>query len=431
VPDLTQKFGAATSGPLVWHTYRSKSEIFPGANKAMVVTHGYKVGAPAFGYHDPPQYQYASPIAACAGQGTPSSPAWVNLDEITQIGLDTMYAGTVPAKPTSANGQPQLIRFLAKANQAEYAYVAQNQYWFNGPARRMAQANFTGAVKNGFPVKRPFINLPNGTVEIKAAFRPLTAAEAARQRASGSTSLVCAIYEGGEQPCFRDGQWGLVALHIIQKTPSAPAFVFATFEQADNIQAVAGGKSVALEDETGNIVHSPAPAAAYCATDGNPHLFYRNTATLTAIPTGGNICVNQREHADQPVWHRDHRRAPPGILAPAHVSGIYHGQCAGYSIGGTDPAGRSWRRLEHRAGVAGSGAAVRARRKHRANAGRWFRALDNGADRAADGLDRRRLPEPCRDGVGHRAPGWPEPEAPFRSNQRQLNSPCHSRNGSL
>jgi hypothetical protein len=201
-----------------------------------------------------------------------------------------MYAGTVPATPTSANIQPQLIRFLAKANQAEYAYVAQNQYWFNGPARRMAQANFTGAVKNGFPVKGRFINLPNGTVEIKAAFRPLTAAETASQRFYITRVR---YYEGGEQPCFREGQWGLVALHIIQKTPSAPAFVFATFEQADNIQAVVGGKSVAVEDETGNIVHpsapattpaltyqdsvatptvslAPAPAAAYCATDGNP-----------------------------------------------------------------------------------------------------------------------------------------------------------------
>jgi hypothetical protein len=42
VPDLTRRFGAATSGPLVWHTYRSKVEIFPGANSATVVPHGYR-----------------------------------------------------------------------------------------------------------------------------------------------------------------------------------------------------------------------------------------------------------------------------------------------------------------------------------------------------------------------------------------------------
>ena len=54
------------------------------------------------------------------------------------------------------------------------------------------------------------------------------------------------FYEGSrprDGSCYRDATWGLVALHIIQKTPSAPYFIYATFEQADNIKTV-GGKPV-------------------------------------------------------------------------------------------------------------------------------------------------------------------------------------------
>jgi hypothetical protein len=135
--------------------------------------------------------------------------------------------------------------------------------------------------------------------------------------------------------CYRNAQWGLVALHIIQKTPSAPSFIYATFEQSDNI-LTADGKPV--EDEAGRIIASPVPAAAstpqVClndpkpvmkpgmssipSTDGNviltnepvrcevatqvsycgapkSQLYYRNEAG--AAPHDGNICVNRRDNA--------------------------------------------------------------------------------------------------------------------------------------
>lgn len=351
VPDLAQKFGAGVNGPLVWHTYRSKIEIFPGTNSATAPPPGYTAGgAPTFGYNAPPKYVYRAPVRTCPGQAPVAPPAWINLDEVSQIGLDTMYAGVVRANATTENSSPQQIRFLAKANLAEYAYVAQNQYWFDGPARKAAQANFTAAVAGAFPVKGAFINLPVGTFEIKAAFRPLTAAESASQRFY--TTRV-RYYEGGAQPCYREGQWGLVALHIIQKTPSAPAFVFATFEQADNLQAVVGGKTVAVEDENGNIVHpsappttpalvyqdsatnptvSLAPGPAYCATDSNPHLFYRNSAGQTGVPTGGNICVNQREHAIPPPVIAANKAAHDAIAAYSKANGVVNSPWAYYKL---------------------------------------------------------------------------------------------------
>jgi hypothetical protein len=134
----------------------------------------------------------------------------------------------------------------------------------------------------------------------------------------------------------------LVALHIIQKTPSAPYFIYATFEQADNI-LTADGKRV--EDADGTIVVQPQPATAttpqvclydpkppvtppppeeitsalgsvlltadpttcqslqaanYCGSPGN-QLYYRNDnrsgANPPPQPIAGNICVNKRDNA--------------------------------------------------------------------------------------------------------------------------------------
>ena len=55
------------------------------------------------------------------------------------------------------------------------------------------------------------------------------------------------------QLCYFEQQWGLIALHIIQKTPSAPAFIYATFEQTDNIRQTNG---TSVEDADGNVVQS-------------------------------------------------------------------------------------------------------------------------------------------------------------------------------
>jgi hypothetical protein len=134
-------------------------------------------------------------------------------------------------------------------------------------------------------------------------------------------------------------RWRLIALHIIQKTPSAPSFIYATFEQADNIllpQNDSSGKPVPLEEPDGSIkknlptptpstpttpglsyldgptqsnqnppLVSPSPAnAPFCSNPGN-QIFYQNIpppasspspAPSPGEPVGGNICVNYRDH---------------------------------------------------------------------------------------------------------------------------------------
>jgi hypothetical protein len=116
----------------------------------------------------------------------------------------------------------------------------------------------------------------------------------------------------------------MVALHIIQKTPTAPTFIYATFEQADNIRNPANGQAV--EDTNGRIVntaagvgpttpaltytdgynsttHQPDPtvtvgAQPFCTNHGS-QIFYQNlTAGLPKGTTAGaGICINGRDFA--------------------------------------------------------------------------------------------------------------------------------------
>jgi hypothetical protein len=360
-PDTTQKFGAPGVQPLVWHTYRAKNEIFPGRNDPKWAPHGYAAGAPNYGYNDPPQYFYNpasvaskdGQVPACASQPAVTTPAWINLDEVTQITLDSMSAGVVPATSTPVNARPQLIRFMAKANFAEYAYVVQNSYWYNGKGspRDMATSNFSKFLNNtANPVGKPFISFPTGTFEIKAAFRPLTADEKNGKR---FYSTRVRYYEQEKTGlCFHEDQWGLVALHIIQKTPSAPTFIYATFEQADNLLTTVAGKSVPVEDENGNIINPSSPATTpdltyvddintpkvsvvgtqSCDATADPHLFYQNSSTKTGLPGGQNICVNQRDHAIPSPVIEVNQAAHQAIAAYTKQNGIANSPWSYYKL---------------------------------------------------------------------------------------------------
>jgi len=328
MPDTTKFFGDQ-SVPLVWQTYRAKVEIFPGNfNTTLKMTgppHGYQSNPPNppdYGYDEPPEYDYNRAVLACPNVTPPSQPAWINLDEVSQIALDKMFAGVVPASPQPTNSQPNLIRFMAKANRIHYRYVAQNQYWYNNPTAPLAtaQKNFTNAI-NAVPPKVPTasVDFPPDTIEVKAAWRPL----APNEDPTRFHMTTVRYYERNDGPtCYREDRWALIALHIIRKTPTAPAFVYATFEQADNILLPAldgSGKPVPVEDVDGNIINAPAasapttpglsykddstnplvslnpPGSAYCTSPG-AQIYYRNTATQTGLPTGGNICVNKRDN---------------------------------------------------------------------------------------------------------------------------------------
>jgi hypothetical protein len=352
VPDNNCKFGDpnCAAQPLVWETFRGKVEIFPGDGNPPPGYPSVVQGDDSYGYDALPAYHYSSAVLPCTPPSPPVSPApvpsLINLDETDQITLDSMFAGVAPTQ-VAGNSSPQLIRFLAKANRVEYTYIASpgggaNASWWQGSPVSSATVAFLKKNQTSPPAGgHDLVSLPYNTIEIKAGWRVLNPNELAHNRFKTATVR---SYENQNTPCYNETTFGLVALHIIQKTPSAPYFIYATFEQADNIMTAPTATAVptAVEDVDGNIVKLPpcradqtapcpttpsvtlqdtptvsqnqlppqvnlVPAnAAYCTNGtGTPplgQLYYMNTAGLTGLPTGGFICVNYRDNSiPQPI----------------------------------------------------------------------------------------------------------------------------------
>jgi hypothetical protein len=140
-------------------------------------------------------------------------------------------------------------------------------------------------------------------------------------------------------------------LHIIQKTKMAPYFIYATFEQTDNILDEKGrsvedvdgqllrrehkelptNPSVTLNDSSNSAV-SPqvvtVPAtAAYCTPDVSTRpsyqLFYQNSSEYNqGLPTKGYICINRRDNDIPPIVIDTNKRAHALIQSYSSANGI-------------------------------------------------------------------------------------------------------------
>ncbi|HWK90620.1 MAG TPA: hypothetical protein VNP72_11595 [Longimicrobium sp.] len=315
VADTGARFGDPSYvGPLVWHTFRSKIEIFPPNGSQ---PNGYNTNAGAsYGYDAPPQYTYATSYQPASGTPSTSTP-WINLDENDEIGLDAMYAGVA-----SELGYTQgLILFAAKANRAEYNYVAANQFFDPSIAKPAKAASSAYVLQNQSspPAGSPTMaSLPTGTIEIKTAWRALTPTEAGSGKFYQNT--VRYYRPGNGDTTYVDTTFGMVALHIIQKTPGQPFFVFATFEQADNLLTSTGQP---VEDADGNLnpgmdtISSPTEPVIMGTPASNPapngyttgNIQSLSPDTSLAVPgsrlfyinsegpeTQGAVAVNKRAH---------------------------------------------------------------------------------------------------------------------------------------
>jgi hypothetical protein len=146
------------------------------------------------------------------------------------------------------------VAYEAKVNRAIFEYIISPQQGFTNPKTLTAALGNTIPIDNGglyggicsLPAgvsTSSVVMLPcgdmtvagdpgEGAIEIKAAWRPLTPAE----MKSGRFYTRNVIYYTGPQgkQHYANAVYGLVALHIIHKTKSFPAFVFATWEQVDD-----------------------------------------------------------------------------------------------------------------------------------------------------------------------------------------------------
>ena len=281
LPQTDGKYGGpGPTGQLVWETFRQKAEMYPGQG----YPNGFDSTRADFGFGARPDYRYAGIMNIPANGEVPplykdhdtsKIPPFNNLDEVTQIDLNAMYAGRSLHTHSGTNSQASEIKakilFEAKVNEIYYKYVAANRYFqSDSPAISNIIFNSGSFAQTGDSASYPppYTNLPmsdpskkiNGSIEIKATWRRL---DPKTEDVSKFYTARVRYYSGkvvnGEQKVIQgyidndDPEvkevYGLIALHIIQKTPNAPAFIYATFSHFDNILDSAG-KSV--EDADGS-----------------------------------------------------------------------------------------------------------------------------------------------------------------------------------
>ncbi len=366
--DNSIPFGADAPGiPLVWETFRHKVEIFPGNG---LPPHGFDISKPDYGYNDTtfqPKYFYNpdstqtidGQIQPYNGEGSSRTP-WVNLDESNEIGQANMYAGVYPTQ----------MLYMAKANKQEYKYAVKTGWYNNNSNFKFAQKATKDYILANKITPKPgmgdsLISLPYNTIEIKTAWRLLTESE----KNSGKFFMdTVRTYPKREKKIYyNDEVYGMVALHIIQKTKTAPYFIFATFEQNDNILDSSGNP---VEDADGNMLINPdeslTPAlkVTNALANGTPmhfspkianaipgqSLYYQNISSNSRLTTGtirinkrlnpipqDIIDVNKKAHAAIKDYGKKHLRKDPVWMnyklinvqyKPIHktnAGGDYHG----------------------------------------------------------------------------------------------------------
>ena len=202
----------------VWETFQHRAELFP-------FVAGNTQGRPPAPWDLPPSYQmsYTDANGATQKVDIPYS-NYNNLDETTQIGMNNLF---FPIDPSTMDPEHDFeVLFEAKVNQKEWDFVHQNYPLF---------ANFDANFPNG-------IDFESGTIETKATWRPINSIDASERYRYHTTT---AIYYTGEEdnPIATTGEYALIGLHIIHKTPNFPTFIFATFEQLDNLRANSGNET--------------------------------------------------------------------------------------------------------------------------------------------------------------------------------------------
>ena len=246
-PDTSLHYGQkGKTGQVVWETYRHKVELFPGKGQP----NGYVNDASKdYGYDALPSYVYAGgEIPPADGKPSKDTP-FDNLDEVNQILLCDMSAGISSSR----------ILYQAKANRVIYKYVARHGLFDQGedsPGQMRANAAYNVHQDREADFRYPYIKLPSsdpskgevGSIEIKSAWRKLGASEDKRRFFTNRIRFY--VGKGEENKKYREEEWGLVALHIIHKTESSPAFVYTSFSQIDNIRDKDG---VVVEEPDGLI----------------------------------------------------------------------------------------------------------------------------------------------------------------------------------
>jgi hypothetical protein len=293
--------------PLVWQTYMHRVEIFPlGVTQDGVTTYpNYPTS-----FNTPPQYFYTGvaggQILPCGGGSPPLSGLTTyfnNLDETSEISLATLFVQgdpNAPGAPPPASspfysglpGQPRRFIYQAKANATMFNYILANKLYDSSTRKQVLGSTYTAVNQQGLGGIAPCptagilcfppgqLNPPvQGMMEVKATWRQLTLTEYQSGRYvtapvvrysnpnPATPSTYCYEVIPGT-PTSTTLPYGLVGLHIIHKTTNFPTFIFATFEQVDNLDQSKPDNQIFFYNNNNNGIVNP--GQQYVTTRSHP-----------------------------------------------------------------------------------------------------------------------------------------------------------------
>lgn len=211
-------------GPRVWETYPEDSDVFvtPPATPAPWCAQTPTAARAAHLARLPARVQQAVRRQGVRKALFRNAKASEHLSQKLPD-VDEAVGGVL----TDQNGR--FARYEVRVNQDEYKFLTQNNLW-----NAAGQNSYTQTIT--FPVG-PSTYGPVGAIEVKAAWKVLTATEISR----GRFFMTQAVVYNDDQtppspsPGANPVTLGLVGFHIMHKTKSQPNWIWSTFEHADNL----------------------------------------------------------------------------------------------------------------------------------------------------------------------------------------------------
>ncbi|MBV8526547.1 MAG: hypothetical protein JOY71_31290 [Acetobacteraceae bacterium] len=199
-PDRTKPFGEV-SGPRVWEAWKSEIEIFqPGGASPSIWT------------------SYAGQNPCGAG----FSNEGVTLSAFTAFGdfNQAIFSMSGVGNPLVAQNKTY-ARYEVRVNQPEFDAIVRHGWYLAANLPRPEAA----------------VAFDNGSIEVKAAWRILTANDTAAVRGRYYVVPGASVFDVATGKCLKQDV-ALVGLHIVAKTPDRPQWIWSTFEQIDNVPGI-------------------------------------------------------------------------------------------------------------------------------------------------------------------------------------------------
>jgi hypothetical protein len=205
VPDTTKTVGDSST-PLVFETLKNDWEIFQPNGAAPSSWNAFTGSNPC-------------------GSGQMVGFNDMVLASFAKIG-DLGQAGSNPQKALihalpSQNGK--WVRYMTVFNQVEYDQIVAGQLYLLPQLQKASPVTFK-----------------TGALDIKSSWMDMTGIPSA-QAARYYTRQALVLDPANPQNGCSTITVGLVGIHIVQKTPTRPQWIWSTFEQVDNVPVTAGG----------------------------------------------------------------------------------------------------------------------------------------------------------------------------------------------